>query len=660
MALPNPQSSGYTQNIRQNLRSKGIADSDISYNPNTGYVQVKGQNFIRPSKNYNGASYDTATNFNNAWSSFNQQQQKPQTQPMSDKTMPGYSGVAYGTGNTYTNNPNMQINQNINSYMRQQPQQQPPQYNVNPYDQQVASAIQALQQQVQNQQPLSLEQIYASPQYAAQQAAQDRVAQQAIRQAQESMGQSGFSRSTALAERAQGIQNQANEYLQTQILPQLIAQQESQRQQQLNNQLTMLQQLASQQGLYDTRHQQDLDQRAREAQLLGTYRPEGSDQIIGQLLGLKQQAEAQGITPQQRAALSGQADQLRAQLAGMGVDPALFGANVTAAQAGQNTGRAGIQTQAAREFDAQQAMQQEQFAYQKARDAIQDKQWQQKFDQDAQQFGLNYALQKLSQENDQAYRQAQLALSQDDNARQWAQLDAQLQNQTADTKGISGTVAADMLSQALRKQVGMDSATNQPIYGTYTDPTTREKMFVDVFNTSGVEPGADTIEMLTKAGYSPDEIKKLKQKYPQAFNAGGGTSGTVSTVNVPPQYAELIETNNRKYGLPDGFLAAVADAESDFNPRARNNNSGASGMFQFMPATAKGYGIDPFDPTQAADAAGKMLSGLIAKYDGDVSKALAAYNWGGGNLDKAIKKYGDNWIAHAPEETQKYINKILG
>lgn len=129
---------------------------------------------------------------------------------------------------------------------------------------------------------------------------------------------------------------------------------------------------------------------------------------------------------------------------------------------------------------------------------------------------------------------------------------------------------------------------------------------------------------------------------------------------MPSKYAGLISTATEKYGLPDGLLAAVASAESSFNPKAKNSNSGAAGMFQFMPATAKGYGIDPYNVNQAADAAGKMLSGLIAKYDGDVAKALAGYNWGGGNVDKAVKKYGDNWFSHAPSETQKYIKKILG
>jgi len=107
------------------------------------------------------------------------------------------------------------------------------------------------------------------------------------------------------------------------------------------------------------------------------------------------------------------------------------------------------------------------------------------------------------------------------------------------------------------------------------------------------------------------------------------------------------------------LLAAVAQAESSWNPNAKSSK-GAQGLFQFMPSTARGYGIDPYDPAQATDAAGKMLSGLLAKYDGDLSKALAAYNWGGGNVDKAVRKYGNNWLSHAPAETRKYIKKILG
>ena len=49
---------------------------------------------------------------------------------------------------------------------------------------------------------------------------------------------------------------------------------------------------------------------------------------------------------------------------------------------------------------------------------------------------------------------------------------------------------------------------------------------------------------------------------------------------------------------------------------------------------------------------------MLKHYNGDHNKALAAYNWGNGNLDKAIKQYGNNWLSHAPKETQGYVNSI--
>lgn len=132
-------------------------------------------------------------------------------------------------------------------------------------------------------------------------------------------------------------------------------------------------------------------------------------------------------------------------------------------------------------------------------------------------------------------------------------------------------------------------------------------------------------------------------------------------MNVPQKYVPAIARSEAKYGLAgSGVLRALASAESSFNPNAKNSKSGAAGMFQFMPDTSKGYGIDPYDVDQAADAAGKMISGLLAKYDGDYSKALAGYNWGGGNVDEAIQKWGDNWLDHAPTETKNYIKKIMG
>jgi hypothetical protein len=107
----------------------------------------------------------------------------------------------------------------------------------------------------------------------------------------------------------------------------------------------------------------------------------------------------------------------------------------------------------------------------------------------------------------------------------------------------------------------------------------------------------------------------------------------------------------KQHGLPAGLLSAVMKAESGGNPNAVSPK-GAQGLFQFMPATAKAYGVNPFDPNSAAIGAARMYGDLSKQFKGDVPSMLAAYNWGSGNLTK-------NGLQNAPKETQDYIAKIL-
>jgi hypothetical protein len=105
------------------------------------------------------------------------------------------------------------------------------------------------------------------------------------------------------------------------------------------------------------------------------------------------------------------------------------------------------------------------------------------------------------------------------------------------------------------------------------------------------------------------------------------------------------------FGLPSGLLDRVWNKESG---RGKNMRSpkGAEGHFQFMPATAKQYGVnDPYNLAQAAEGAARYYADLLKKYNGDLSKAAAAYNWGPGNLDK----YG---LGAAPSETRNYMAAI--
>ena len=88
----------------------------------------------------------------------------------------------------------------------------------------------------------------------------------------------------------------------------------------------------------------------------------------------------------------------------------------------------------------------------------------------------------------------------------------------------------------------------------------------------------------------------------------------------------------------------------------------AKGEMQVLDGTSRdpGYGVKPAaddSPEERARVGRDYLAAMVREYDGDVSKALAAYNWGPGNLDKAVKEHGPNWLQAAPEETRSYVER---
>ena len=88
----------------------------------------------------------------------------------------------------------------------------------------------------------------------------------------------------------------------------------------------------------------------------------------------------------------------------------------------------------------------------------------------------------------------------------------------------------------------------------------------------------------------------------------------------------------------------------------------AKGEMQVLDGTNRdpGYGVKPAaddSPEERARVGRDYLAAMAREYDGDVSKALAAYNWGPGNLDRAVKEHGPNWLQAAPEETRNYVER---
>jgi len=112
----------------------------------------------------------------------------------------------------------------------------------------------------------------------------------------------------------------------------------------------------------------------------------------------------------------------------------------------------------------------------------------------------------------------------------------------------------------------------------------------------------------------------------------------------------IIQKASRQYGVDADLIRAVIKAESNFNPRAVSH-AGAQGLMQLMPATARGLGVsNSFDPEQNVMAGTRFLKGLLDRYNGDLDAALAAYNWGPGNVDRRPERL--------PRETRDYLVKV--
>jgi hypothetical protein len=115
-------------------------------------------------------------------------------------------------------------------------------------------------------------------------------------------------------------------------------------------------------------------------------------------------------------------------------------------------------------------------------------------------------------------------------------------------------------------------------------------------------------------------------------------------------YEPIIQQASQTYGVDPALIRAVIRAESNFKNES-TSPKGAMGLMQIMPVTAKDLGIrDAYDPQQNIMGGTRYLKSLLDRYNGDVPTALAAYNWGMGNVERHPEKL--------PRETRFYISRI--
>jgi len=151
-------------------------------------------------------------------------------------------------------------------------------------------------------------------------------------------------------------------------------------------------------------------------------------------------------------------------------------------------------------------------------------------------------------------------------------------------------------------------------------------------------------------------------------NSPGGHAHLLRSLERAGKYKDMISKDLRDQGVPQDLIY-LAVAESGFQPQALNARSGAGGMWQFMPTgayglTRNGWFDERFDPQKSSKAYALYMKTLYNQF-GDWYLAMAAYDWGPGNVQRAVMRtgYADFWELYRrnvlPAETKNYVPGII-
>jgi len=115
-------------------------------------------------------------------------------------------------------------------------------------------------------------------------------------------------------------------------------------------------------------------------------------------------------------------------------------------------------------------------------------------------------------------------------------------------------------------------------------------------------------------------------------------------------YGDIIQAASEQYRIPQSLIRAVIKQESDFKSSALSNK-GAMGLMQLMPETARNLGVqDPYDAQENIFGGTRYLSELISLYEGNLNRALAAYNAGPHRVRERIPDI---------RETKNFIESVI-
>ena len=178
-----------------------------------------------------------------------------------------------------------------------------------------------------------------------------------------------------------------------------------------------------------------------------------------------------------------------------------------------------------------------------------------------------------------------------------------------------------------------------------------------------------TAELATTKSDLPLMVNEYVATFIKFFaNTQKGHNTLMHSFQRSGRYKTMIQRVMAEEGVPQDLIY-LAVAESGFQPQAVNRRSRAGGMWQFMPhgqygLTRNEYLDERFDPEKSTRAYARYMKFLYDQL-GDWYLAMAAYDWGAGNVQRAVQKtgYADFWELYRrhelPRETQNYVPEIL-
>lgn len=177
----------------------------------------------------------------------------------------------------------------------------------------------------------------------------------------------------------------------------------------------------------------------------------------------------------------------------------------------------------------------------------------------------------------------------------------------------------------------------------------------------------------TELATTKSDLPLMVNEYVAGFinffaNSQRGHNTLLHSFQRAGRYRTMIQRVMAEEGVPQDLIY-LAVAESGFQPRAMNARSHAGGMWQFMPygdygLTRNSYVDERFDPEKSTRSYARYMKYLYGQL-GDWYLAMAAYDWGAGNVQRAVQKtgYADFWELYKrnnlPGETKNYVPEIL-